>query len=93
MQGEFPDFQKEEVTRNLYRHVEHFSVKIGERHLWRNGSLSQAAEYVESFLASYGYEVWRQTYSCYSKSVSIDTLDFEQMAEVVRGLHLTLLDF
>jgi Zn-dependent M28 family amino/carboxypeptidase len=45
-------------------------VKIGERHLWRNGSLSQATEYIESVLTSYGYEVWRQTYSCYSKSVS-----------------------
>jgi Zn-dependent M28 family amino/carboxypeptidase len=70
MQGEIPNFQKEEVTKNLYRHVEHLSVKIGERHLWRNGSLSQAAEYIESVLTSYGYEVWRQTYTCYRKSVS-----------------------
>jgi len=70
MQGEIPNFQKGEVTKNLYQHVEHLSVKIGERHLWRNGSLSQAAEYIESVLTSYGYEVWRQTYSCYSKSVS-----------------------
>jgi len=67
---EIPNFQKEEVTKNLYRHVEHLSVKIGERHLWRNGSLSQATEYIESVLTSYGYEVWRQTYNCYSKSVS-----------------------
>ena len=70
MQCEIPNFQKEEVTKNLYRHVEHLSVKIGQRHLWRNGSLSQAAKYIESFLTSYGYEVWHQTYSCYSKSVS-----------------------
>jgi Zn-dependent M28 family amino/carboxypeptidase len=70
MQGEFPNFQKEEVTKNLHQHVEHLSVKIGERHLWRNGSLRQAAEYVESVLTSYRYEVWRQTYSCYSRSVS-----------------------
>jgi Zn-dependent M28 family amino/carboxypeptidase len=70
MQGEIPDFQKEEVTKNLYRHAEHLSVKIGERHLWKNGSLSQAAEYIESVLTSYGYEVWRQTYTCYGKSVS-----------------------
>jgi len=70
MQVEIPNFQKEEITKNLYRHVAHLSVKIGERHLWRNGSLSQAAEYIESVLTSYGYEVWRQTYSCYSKGVS-----------------------
>ena len=64
------EFQKEGVIKNLYKHVAHLSVKIGERHLWRNGSLSQAAEYIESILTSYGYEVWRQTYSCYSKNVS-----------------------
>lgn len=70
MQGEILNFQKEEVTKNLYRHVEHLSVKIGERHLWKNGSLSQAEEYVASVLTSFGYEVWRQTYTCYGKSVS-----------------------
>jgi Zn-dependent M28 family amino/carboxypeptidase len=64
------EFQKEVVIENLYRHVEHLSVKIGERHLWKNGSLSQAAEYIESVLTSYGYEVWCQTYTCYGKSVS-----------------------
>jgi hypothetical protein len=47
MRGEIPNFQKGEVTKNLYRHVENLS----------------------------------------------DTLHFEQMAEVIRGLHLTLLDF
>ena len=70
MQSEVPNFQKEEVKENLYRHVEHLSVRIGERHLWKNGSISQAAEYIESVLTSYGYEVWRETYTCYSKSVS-----------------------
>jgi hypothetical protein len=65
-----PEFQKEVVTKNLYRHVEHLSVKIGERHLWKNGSLSQTTEYIESVFASCGYEVWHQTYSCYSKGVS-----------------------
>jgi hypothetical protein len=55
MQGEIPNFQKEEVTKNLYRHVEYLSVKIGERHLWKNDSLSQAAEYVESVLTSCQY--------------------------------------
>ena len=69
MQGEIPDFQKEEVTKNLYRHVEYLSVKVGERHLWRNDSLSQAAEYIQSVLTSYGYEVWCQTYRCYGKKV------------------------
>jgi len=36
------EFQKEEVTKNLYRHIEHLSVKIGERHLWQPRSFSGA---------------------------------------------------
>jgi hypothetical protein len=32
------EFQKEVVMENLYRHVEHLSVKIGERHFWKEGS-------------------------------------------------------
>ena len=64
------EFQKEGVIKNLHQHVEHLSVRIGERHLWKNDSLDQAAEYIESVLTSYGYQVWRQTYTCYGKNVS-----------------------
>ncbi len=63
-------FQKEVMIENLYQHVEHLSVKIGERHLWKEGSLERAADYIESALTSYGYPVKRQTYSCYGKNVS-----------------------
>ncbi len=66
----FQVFRKKGVTENLYRHVEHLAVKIGERHLWKEGSLSKAAEYIESELQDSGYAVERQTYSCYGKSVS-----------------------
>ncbi|MDI7262050.1 MAG: M28 family peptidase, partial [Thermodesulfobacteriota bacterium] len=58
------------MIQNLYQHVEYLSVKIGERHLWREGSLSQAADYIESTLTSFGYPVQCQTYSCYGKDVS-----------------------
>jgi Zn-dependent M28 family amino/carboxypeptidase len=58
------------LIENLYRHVEYLSVKIGDRHLWREGSLNKAADYIESVLASSGYAVWRQTYSCYGQKVS-----------------------
>jgi Zn-dependent M28 family amino/carboxypeptidase len=67
---ESSQLQKEAVIQNLYQHVEYLSVKIGERHLWKEGSLSQTADYIESTLASYGYRVERQTYSCYGKDVS-----------------------
>lgn len=50
---------------NLYRHVEHLSLKIGERHQWKDDSLSRAAKYIESALTSYGYGVFLQTYPCY----------------------------
>jgi Zn-dependent M28 family amino/carboxypeptidase len=50
--------------------VEYLSVKIGDRHLWEEGSLNKAADYIESVFTSSGYAVWRQTYSCYGQSVS-----------------------
>ena len=58
------------LTENLHKHVAYLSVKIGDRHLWKDSSLDRAADYIESALAEYGYTVWRQTYSCYGKSVS-----------------------
>ena len=70
-QDQFSDqiFQKELVIENLYKHVEHLSVKIGERHLWKEYSLSRAAEYIESVFTTYGYSVWHQNYPCYGKSI------------------------
>ena len=63
-------FQKRIAMENLYRHVEYLSVKVGDRHLWKEGSLSKTADYIESALTAHGYVVERQTYSCYGKSVS-----------------------
>ncbi len=58
------------VMGDLYKHVEYLSVNIGDRHLWKDASLNKAADYIESIFIAYGYVVWRQTYSCYGKSVS-----------------------
>jgi len=66
----FDPSQEQMLIENLYRHVEHLSVKIGDRHLWKEGSLNKAADYIESVLTSSGYAVWRPTYSCYGQSVS-----------------------
>ncbi len=55
---------------NLYRHVEHLSLEIGERHQWKEDSLNRTAKYIESALSSYGYEVSLQTYPCYQASVA-----------------------
>jgi Zn-dependent M28 family amino/carboxypeptidase len=70
MQNSPQDFQKRVVVDNLYQHVKFLSVDIGDRHLWKDDSLGKTADYIESALVAYGYAVWRQTYSCYGKSVS-----------------------
>lgn len=64
------NFQDQLLRENLYQHVEALSVKIGDRHLWKEGSLNKTADYIESNFTSFGYGVKRQTYSCYGKSVS-----------------------
>jgi Zn-dependent M28 family amino/carboxypeptidase len=66
----FQAFRNRVVIENLYKHVEYLSVKIGDRHLWKEHSLSKAADYIESAFQASGYTVQRQTYSCYGKSVS-----------------------
>jgi Zn-dependent M28 family amino/carboxypeptidase len=66
-----PDrLRKVVLIENLYRHVDYLSVKIGERHLWKEDSLDSAAAYIESNLGTSGYEVQRQSYSCYGQKVS-----------------------
>ena len=64
------EFVKKTVQDNLYNHVEQLSVRIGDRHLWKERSLDEAAEYIETTLATVGYSVQRQTFGCYGKSVS-----------------------
>lgn len=86
---ESSQFQNETVIQNLYQHVEYLSVKIGERHIWKEGSLERTTDYIESAFTSYGYSVWRQTYPCYGKKVS--NLIVEKKGEddhsVVIGAH------
>ncbi len=66
----FQAFRKRVVIENLHKHVEYLSVEVGERHLWKEHSLSKAAEYIELAFQVSGYTVQRQTYSCYGNSVS-----------------------
>lgn len=82
-------FQKQVVGENLYKHVETLSVKIGDRHLWKDDSLSKTAEYIESAFTRYGYAVERQTYSCYGKTVSnlIAEKTGENKEVVIIGAH------
>jgi hypothetical protein len=50
----FDNFQKQILTENLYRHGEYLSVKIGDRHLWKEGSLNNWVDYIESVFTSSG---------------------------------------
>lgn len=70
MVKELETFQKQRLVENLHKHVEYLSVTIGERHLWKEGSLGRTADYIESVFTGYGYAVERQTYSCYGQNVS-----------------------
>lgn len=82
-------FQKETVIENLHQHAGYLSVNIGERHLWKEGSLDRTADYIESTLTSSGYSVHRQTYSCYGKNVSnliVEKAGTEQEVVVI-GAH------
>ncbi len=65
-----PAFRKQAIIEGLYRHVEYLSARIGDRHLWKEGSLTRAAGYIEECLHGSGYTVQRQTYACYGQSVS-----------------------
>jgi len=143
-------FQKQMLTGNLYRHVEYLSVRIGDRHLWSEGSLNKAADYIQSVFTSSGYVVgnfhssryvsffkkgirkysninarsliapeffgginlsdndsfWRHGYKAvmvtdtsffrnrnyHQEADTIDTLDFDRMGEVVKGLYYSLLE-
>ncbi len=89
MDKEHHPFEKQAMRENLYRHVEFFSCHVGERHLWKDGSLERTADYIESAFTSYGYSVWRQTYPCYRKKVSnlIVEKKGEDEGTVVIGAH------
>jgi Zn-dependent M28 family amino/carboxypeptidase len=58
------------LASNLRDHVTHLAHRIGERHLWRGGSLARAADYIESSMVRYGYTPTRQNYTAYGKTVS-----------------------
>ena len=57
------------VKDTLYRHIDFLSAKVGERHLWKKGSLDMAADYIHEALSGAGYSVARQTFTAYGQAV------------------------
>lgn len=54
---------EETIRTGLRRHVETLAAAIGERHIWNDGSLAAAADYVERALAAAGLPVTRQRFA------------------------------
>lgn len=54
---------EETIRTALRRHVETLAAAIGERHIWNDGSLAAAADYVERALAAAGLPVTRQRFA------------------------------
>lgn len=58
------------LANRLRDHTIYLSQHIGERHLWRDGSLVRSADYIESQLLQAGYEPARQEYKAYRQTVA-----------------------
>ncbi len=72
-EGPFPPLsEEEEALRTILKeHVHVLAGEIGERNVFREGSLDRAVDYIEAELAEYGYTVERQGYevrdqTCYN---------------------------
>jgi hypothetical protein len=83
------DIDRQAVRTNLHQHVEQLSVKIGERHLWKEGSLNEAADYIESVFRTQGYAATRQNFSAYGKGVCniLAETEGQNKGNVVVGAH------
>lgn len=82
-------FDEKTIRKNLYHHVEYLSVKIGERHLWKENSLEMASDYINSILESIGYDIWNQGFKCYGREVSniIAQKKGENEESIIVGAH------
>lgn len=55
--------EEETIRAGLRRHVRALAAEIGERHIWHDGSLAAAADYIEGALAVAGLTVTRQRFT------------------------------
>lgn len=54
--------EEKQLSRHLKTHVTVLGGNIGERHVWCNDRLNQAADYIQSILSSLGYTVSTQEF-------------------------------
>jgi Zn-dependent M28 family amino/carboxypeptidase len=69
--GVLPPLTTEQVqlADHLRKHITVLSEEIGERNLWRDGTLDATADYIEETLQSMGYTVSSQAYTVQGTSV------------------------
>ena len=67
--------EEEQIHDNLKRHVETLAGQIGERNVWRAGSLAAAAAYIRSTLEQQGYQVRVQSFE--SRGQTVQNLEIE----------------
>lgn len=63
--GDVPPLAEAErdLLRRLEGHVTALADGIGERNVWRRGSLAEAADFIQTTLEGYGYDVGRRPYA------------------------------
>ena len=61
--------EQERLAVRLGKHVTMLSEEIGERNLWRDGTLDATADYIEETLQSMGYAMSSQAYTVQGTSV------------------------
>jgi len=80
-----------DLARRLRTHVETLAGDLGERHVWRPGSLAEAARYIERVWREVGFAVRRQELT--ARGVDCANLEVEIPAEgsIGRGDEVVLL--
>lgn len=58
------------VRDHLRRHLRLLAGEIGQRNIWRPGSMQAAADYIQKTLARSGYQVRRQPFTASGRSVA-----------------------
>ena len=69
--GALPPLTAEQVrlADHLRKHITVLSEEIGERNIWRDGTLDATADYIEESLRSMGYAVASQAYTVRGQTV------------------------
>ena len=65
--------QEQLIHDNLKRHVSALAGRIGERNVWRSGSMAAAGEYIRKTLEAAGYAVNVQSFT--SRGVRVNNLE------------------